>query len=133
VNLCYFGLDANGNLITNPLQASTIVRQVRNNADCTAIAPSGPATPTANRVDADDVRSPFNACVRDAFFGADVVRNAVGPTLWYTDAFGANANTTAFANSIKQFIAVGDTGTVVLGEAPASQPFCQGSTVHAPN
>src|SRR5262249_4787539 len=32
IGLCYSGLDANGNLVTNPLQAATIVRQVRGGA-----------------------------------------------------------------------------------------------------
>jgi hypothetical protein len=133
VNLCYFGLDASNTLVTNPAQAATIVRQVRNNAGCANIAPNGPATPTGTRVAFDDVRSPFNACVRDGFFGADVVHNNTGPTLWYTDAFGGNANTVAFANSIRQFVASADTGTVVLGEVAANQSSCQGTGIHAPN
>jgi len=133
INLCYYGLNANGTLVTDPLQASTIVRQVRNNGTCSSIAPNGPATPVSARIAFDDARSPFDACVRNGFFGADVVRNAAGPTIWYTDAFGAKASSATFTNSVKQFIAVGDTGTIVLGEATASQQFCQSSTVHVPN
>jgi hypothetical protein len=132
VNLCYFGLDVNGNLVTDPLQAAAIVRQARGTV-CSAIAPNGPATPLSSRVAFDDPASPFNACERDGFFGADVVRNAAGPTLWYTDAFGGSASPTSFANSIKQYIASVDTGAVVLGEARANQQGCQAPSVHAPN
>jgi hypothetical protein len=133
INLCYFGLDGNNNLVTDPARASSIVRQVRNINTCSAIAPNGPSTALAARIAFDDARSPFNACDREGFFGADVVRNRDGPTLWYTDAFGGNANTVAFANSIKQFISLADTGSIVLGEATARQQVCQSTTVHAPN
>ncbi|HTT11687.1 MAG TPA: hypothetical protein VMG60_12405 [Burkholderiaceae bacterium] len=133
IALCYSGLDANGALVTDPLQASTIVRQVRGSAACSAIAPNGPATTQDQRVAFDDPASPFNACVRSAFFGADVVHNVQGPLYWYTDAFGANANPVAFANSIRQFVSTTDTGSVVLAAVETDQPFCQSTKVHVPN
>ena len=133
IDLCYSGLNANGVLVNDPLQASTIVRQVRASPACLSIAPNGPATPTAQRVANTDPTSPFKACIRSGFFGADVVRNVQGPLTWYTDAFGANANPVAFANSIKQYIATTDTGSVVLAPAEADQPQCQGLKVHVPN
>jgi hypothetical protein len=133
INLCYFGLDAAGNLITDPSLAGSIVRQARGGA-CAVLAPDGPRTPLGQRL-AFDAPAPqqFNACRRAAFFGADVVRNAAGPTIWYTDAFGANARTVSFARSVRQFIAVGDTGSIVLAEARADLPQCGSSFVHAPN
>lgn len=130
IDLCYFGLDAGGTLVTDPAVSPTIVRQVRPNC---SIAPNGTSTPVANRIGYDDPRSPFNACRRDAFFGSDVVRNPGGPTTWYTDAFGGSASTVVFANSIRQLIRQGDTLAVELGEAAASQQPCGATTVHAPN
>ena len=133
IGLCYSGLDSNGNLVTNPLQAGTIVRQVRGGRlNCAAVAPNGPATPTNSQVAFDDPASPFVSCVRSGFFGADVVRNSAGPSIWYTDVFGANANTVPFANSIKQFVSIADSGSIVLAEAAAAQAFCPGTT-HVPN
>jgi hypothetical protein len=133
VDLCYSGLNAAGALVTDPLQAGTIVRQVRGSADCSAIAPNGPATPTNQRVSFDKPTSPFLGCKRVAFFGADVVRNPGGATLWYTDAFCANARTTSFTNSIKQFVSSANTPSIVVTDAQAGQQFCQATTVHVPN
>jgi hypothetical protein len=133
IDLCYSGLNASGQVVTDPLQASTIVRQVRGSAACTGIAPSGPSTRLDQRIAFDDPRSPFLACVRSGFFGADTVRNALGPAIWYTDPFGGNANPVLFANSIRQFIATTDSGAIVLAAAEANQQFCQGTLVHVPN
>jgi hypothetical protein len=134
IDLCYSGLDANGNLVTDPLQAAAIVRQVRGGGaiNCASVAPNGPATPTSSRVAFDDATSPFRGCRRSAFFGADAVHNS-GAAIWYTDAFGANASNAAFANSIKQLIATADTDSIVLAETHAVQLTCTGSTVHVPN
>lgn len=133
IDLCYFGLDAAGNLITDPSRAGGIVRQARGGA-CAVLAPDGPRTPVNQRL-AFDAPAPqqFNACRRAAFFGAEAVRNAAGPTIWYTDPFGANARTVSFARSVRQFIAVGDTGSIVLAEARVDLPQCGSSFVHAPN
>jgi hypothetical protein len=133
VDLCYSGLNAAGQLVSDPSLASTIVRQVRNNAKCAAIAPSGPSTPIPQRVTFDAAASPFKDCVRTAFFGADVVRNRAGATIWYTTPFGDSANIVSFANSVKQFLSLTDTGTVVLGEANAAGPGCQIDSIHVPN
>lgn len=132
IELCYSGLDAAGNLITDPLFAANIVRQARG-VPCSTIAPNGPATPANNRVAFDDPASPFKACRSSAGFGADAVRNAAGPTLWYTDAFGGNASQVAFANSVKQFVAAVDTGTVTLAEATVARQECRADSVHVPN
>lgn len=133
VNLCYSGLNAAGTLISNPLQAGTIVRQVRNHDWCTQIAPNGPATPTDQRVLFDDTDSTFKGCSRTASFGADVVKNGSGQEIWYTDAFGKNGNSVAFANSIKQSISVFDSGTLVLGQVSAQQTCLDDASVHVPN
>jgi hypothetical protein len=133
VNLCYSGLNAAGALVEDPLQAGTIVRQVRNQPNCTQIAPNGPATPLNQRVLFDDTDSPFKGCSRTASFGADVIKNQTGPETWYTDAFGKNGNVVAFANSIKQSISVFDSGSLVLGQATAQQTCLDDESVHVPN
>ncbi|HUL67123.1 MAG TPA: hypothetical protein VLW55_21185 [Burkholderiaceae bacterium] len=134
IDLCYSGLDASGTPVNDPSKASTIVRQVRGSPMCTAIAPNGPFTQAGDRLAFDNPNSPFKDCKRTASFGADVVRNSTGgPTLWYTDAFGGNASPTFFANSIKQYVAQTDTGSIVLAAATASLPSCQSVLVHVPN
>jgi hypothetical protein len=133
VDLCYSGLNANGTLITDPAQAGTIVRQVRNATQCTQIAPNGPATPTAQRVTFEKKQSPFRDCTRSAFFGSDVVRNTGGRTIWFTDAFGGNASNVAFPNSIQQFIGQGNTTTVTVTEATAQLTCQDDPSVHVPN
>lgn len=133
IELCYWGLDAAGNLVTQPALASSIVRQARGGA-CAALAPEGPRTPLAQRLAYDaPAAQAFNACRRAAHLGADIVRNAAGPTIWYTDAFGANARSVAFARSVKQYIAVGDTGTLALAPVRVDLPHCASAFVHAPN
>jgi hypothetical protein len=134
VDLCYSGLNANGALVTDASLAPTIVRQVRNQPDCVAIAPNGPGTGAGQRIAFDDVRSPFNGCSRSGFFGAEVVLNPLGPTTWYTNAFGAQGSTVPFANSVRQFVAATNTGSIVLSEDQfGQQSFCQAATVHVPN
>jgi len=133
IDLCYSGLNAAGQLVSDPSLATTIVRQVRNNTKCTTIAPNGPSTPTGQRVKFDAAASPFKDCLRIAFFGADVVKNLTGATLWYTTPFGGNASIVTFANSIKQYVSLADTGALVLGEASAAGPGCQIDTIHVPN
>jgi hypothetical protein len=134
IDLCYSGLNASGQVVSDPAQASTIVRQVRGSNLCTGIAPNGPFTQTTARLAFDDPNSPFKDCERVASFGSDVIRNSTGgPTIWYTDAFGGNASPTFFANSIKQFIAQRDTGAVVVAAATAPLQACQSVLVHVPN
>jgi len=128
IDLCYSGLDANNSHVTDP---ATIVRQVRGSAACASVAPNGPASQP--QVTFDDPASPFKGCVRSASFGADSVHNALGPAYWYTDAFGANANPVLFANSVRQYVATTDTGSVVLAPVAANQQFCQSTLVHLPN
>lgn len=131
IDLCYSGLDSSGTLVTDP---ATIVRQVRGSNLCTSIAPNGPRTQPNDRLTFDSPNSPFKDCERVASFGSDVIRNSTGgPTIWYTDAFGGNASPTFFANSIKQFIAQRDTGSVVVAAATAPLQACQSTLVHVPN
>lgn len=134
VDLCYSGLNAAGDLVSLPALAPTIVRQVRNNARCSAIAPNGPGTQPAERVAFDDPDSPFKSCRRTGFFGADSITNGGGPTIWYTDAFGGNASTTlSSTSSIRQFIASTATNALVMAEVGASQSSCASAQVHLPN
>jgi hypothetical protein len=63
------------------------------------------------------------------------LRNADGPTPWYTDPFGGHAQTDSFPGAIRQFIAridnsrnsLKDTGPQLRGNQDYSP------TVHAPN
>jgi hypothetical protein len=132
IEVCYSGLDAAGRFVTDPLQATSIVRRARGGV-CAAVAPNGPATPVNQQIAFEDPASPFNACRRDAIFRDNLVRNGGGTTTWYTDAFGANGRTGPFSGSVKQFVAAVTVDTVLLAEAKANVPFCQAASVHAPN
>jgi hypothetical protein len=132
INLCYYGLNAAGTLVTDPSAASTIVRRARGGV-CEREAPNGPGTPVSQRIARTDPESPFNACERAAYFGGDVARNGGGPTTWYTDAFGGLGRTTSFARSIRQFVSAVDTGTITLAEVEETNPSCAESSIHAPN
>ncbi|HXY68439.1 MAG TPA: hypothetical protein VEH62_03255 [Gemmatimonadales bacterium] len=53
----------------------------------------------------DDPRSPFNGVERVVDINDTEVRNADGPTVWFTDPFGGNAQTDSFPGAIRQLIA----------------------------
>ncbi len=83
----------------------------------------------------DDPRSPFDGAYRELFIGQTTIRNAGGPTVWYTDPFGGNPSTTAFPGSIRQHVA-----SVDNSDRPevARRLFGRGTApdyygVHAPN
>lgn len=52
----------------------------------------------------DDPRSPFKGLHRGLYLKPGNLDNLAGPSVWYTDPYGKNAQTTPFAGSIKQFI-----------------------------
>jgi hypothetical protein len=134
IDLCYSGLDGGGNLVTDPTFASIIVRQVRNETKCSAVAPSGPATGVGQRVAFDDPRSPFRGCTRTVFFGTEAVFNTGGATIWYTTPFGGQASPVRFANSVVQRVAPASTGSIVLAQVQAGQQSaCPAASVHVPN
>ena len=131
IDLCYSGLDASGTLISDPLQAVTIVRQVRGTGtDCARLAPTGPATPLSQRIRFDARDAQFKGCNRQVVWRDQSIRNGSGPTTWYTTPAGGDARTLAFSGSLRQFIAAGaSTTTVVL--APVSSDAsvdCDGGT-----
>jgi hypothetical protein len=131
IDLCYSGLDAGGNLITDPAQSGSIVRQVRgSSSDCARLSPTGPSTLTALRIRFDAREAVFKGCSRQVVFRDQSIRNSSGPTTWYTNAAGGDARTTTFGSSVKQFVAVGaSTTTVVLGAATDDASVdCDGST-----
>jgi hypothetical protein len=119
IDLCYTGLDAGGNLVSDPLQAGSIVRQVRGSAtDCARLTPTGPSSPTSQRVRFDDREAVFKGCSRQVVFREQSIRNASGPSTWYTNPAGGEARSVAFAGSLRQFVAIGSsTTTVVLAAA----------------
>ncbi len=62
----------------------------------------------------DDPRSPFDGTRRFVDINANNVRNADGPTIWYTDPLGLNGSPFPFPGSIRQWIAVHDNEGVDL-------------------
>ncbi len=137
IDLCYTGLDAAGQFVDDPLRAGSIVRQARG-VECSSIAPSGPATARASRIEFDDPRSPFNGCRREVTFAASAVRNGGGATIWYTDPYGRSAQSAAFAGAVKQHVSAVDNSTANI--SLASRTFggdlsncAPGAGIHAPN
>ncbi len=136
IDLCYWGLDTSGGLVTSTTLASTITLQVRNEGTpkCAPIAPNGPFTSAAQRLAFDDKSSPFRGCIRTASVGTEVVNNLNGSTIWYTTPLGTQASPTRFANSVIQRVAPADTRSIVLAPVSAGQQTaCPAATVHAPN
>jgi hypothetical protein len=131
IDLCYTGLDAGGNLISDPAQVGSIVRQVRGSGtDCARLSPTGPATAAALRIRFDAREAVFKGCSRQVVFRDQSIRNGTGPTTWYTNPAGGDARTAAFTSSLKQFVASGtSTTTVVLAAATDDASVdCDGSS-----
>lgn len=86
-------------------------------------------------IDYDDPTSNFNGVRRQVDINDNVLRNAGGPTVWYTDPFGKNGQTTPFAGSIRQYIASinNDYGVGVNGPVIGSDRNYGGLGVRAPN
>ena len=84
----------------------------------------------------DDPRSPFNGVDRVVDINGTEVRNAGGPTAWFTDPFGGHAQTDSFPGSIRQFIVAMDNSRNGLGnsgpELGRDRDYGAPS-VHAPN
>lgn len=140
VDLCYRGVNGAGQIVDDPLAAGTIVRQARGGF-CASMAPNGPATALNQRIawnrrgDTNGRANAFKNCLREVRLGHTSIRNAGGPTTWYTDPFGGNARTTPATGYIRQFVASVDTvpsGVTLDVEAlEANAADC--SLVHAPN
>jgi hypothetical protein len=137
IDVCYSGLNILGQLIDDPLRAGEIVRQARG-PECATVAPNGPATLRIQRVAFDDPRSPFNACRREVSIGSTPLSNSGGGTAWYTDPYGRAGRTSAFAGSVRQYIAASsNTGSGIVLAAKnfgGDISYCPpGSGLHAPN
>jgi hypothetical protein len=86
-------------------------------------------------VDFDDVRSPFNGAKRQVDINDNVVRNAGGATVWYTDPFGKNGRATPFPGSIRQVVAAIDNnyGVGINGPVIGGTRVYGGAGTRAPN
>lgn len=82
----------------------------------------------------DDPRSPFKGVRRFVDINGNRVRNAAGPTTWYTDPLGNHGQTVPFPGSIRQWIASHDTGGLDLhGPVIGRSRSYDAEGVHAPN
>ena len=86
-------------------------------------------------VDFDDSRSPFNGSRRQVDVNDNVISNAGGPTVWYTDPFGRNGRSAPFPGSIRQVIATIDNnyGVGVNGPVIGGERVYSGVGTRAPN
>ncbi len=91
---------------------------------------------TISGVTFDEPRSVFDGVDRVVDINENLIRNAEGPEVWYTDPYGKNGRTDAFPGSIRQFIARMDNsrgGLDVNGPTLGRDRNYGGPRVHAPN
>jgi len=83
----------------------------------------------------DDPRSGFNGARRQVDINDNVIANAGGPTVWYTDPFGQNGRPEPFPGSIRQVIAAinNDYGVGVNGPVIGAGRSYGGVGTRAPN
>ena len=84
----------------------------------------------------DDPRSPFNGSDRFVDINYNEVRNAGGPTAWFTDPYGRVAQRDSFPGSIRQFISSYDNTRGGIGNGGPSigrDRSVSATMVHAPN
>ncbi|MCL4212850.1 MAG: hypothetical protein KJZ74_02940 [Gemmatimonadales bacterium] len=82
----------------------------------------------------DDPRSPFKGVRRFVDVNGNNVRNADGPTVWYTDPLGRNGRTEPFVGSIRQWIGRHDNSGIDLhGTVMGRDRDYNGPGVRAPN
>lgn len=84
----------------------------------------------------DDPRSPFNGVRRVVDINGTEIRNADGPTVWFTDPFGGHASTDSFPGAIRQYIARVDNTRNGLGNGGPELGNGRNygaPSVHAPN
>jgi hypothetical protein len=86
-------------------------------------------------VEFDDPRSRFNGTDRFVDINAVRIANAGGPQVWYSDALGHQARTTAFPGSIRQVISSVDryVGVDIGGPSIGDDRQYGGAGVRAPN
>lgn len=91
---------------------------------------------TIQGISFDDPRSPFDGARRDFDINSFRIRNAEGPSIWYTDPLGENGQTTPFPGSIRQWVAVIDNtrgGADMHGPRIGKEKNHSAAGVHAPN
>jgi hypothetical protein len=89
-----------------------------------------PSTPIAW----DDPRSPFRGVRRFVDINSNNIRNADGPTVWYSDPLGRNARNEPFTGSIRQWVAQRDnSGLDLHGPVIGRNRNHDGPGVRAPN
>lgn len=83
----------------------------------------------------DDPRSTLNGIKREFYFNQTWIRNPNGPTIWYTDPYGRNAQTSPKTGFIKQFVSQTDNynQTIFESQAIGADRYYGGNGVHAPN
>jgi hypothetical protein len=83
----------------------------------------------------DDPRSAFTGAQRFVDINSNRIRNADGPTVWYSDPFGRNASAEPFPGAVAQYIAKTNNDRAIDPSGPAiGRDRDYGSTgVHAPN
>jgi hypothetical protein len=87
----------------------------------------------------NDPRAGFRDLNRGVYFKPGISHNAGGTTVWYTDPFGGQAQTTPFPGSIKQLVTADSTnyaqrvGAFETANALSMVHDDGGRTVHAPN
>lgn len=128
----------------DPAQASIVSRPIDL---CYEVQPSGERAQGGECADAtadgtilgvtfDDPRSPFDGVRRQVDINDNVIRNADGPTIWYSDPFGRHGRTEPFPGSVRQIIARmdNDRGDLQLeGPTLGRDRDYGGPRVHAPN
>ena len=82
----------------------------------------------------DDPRSPFKGVRRFVDINGNSVRNADGPSVWYTDPLGKRGRTEPFPGSIRQWVAPHDnSGLDLHGQVIGRNQSYDAPGVHAPN
>jgi hypothetical protein len=81
----------------------------------------------------DDPRSPFKGARRFVDINSNNIRNADGPTVWYTDSLGGNGQTEPFPGSIRQFVAIRDNSGLDLHGPVIGNRSYDAPGVRAPN
>jgi len=100
--------------------------------DCAEATADGTITGIAY----NDPRSPFNGVRRQVDINDNVIRNAGGPTVWYTDPFGGHGRTESFPGAVRQWVAHidNDRGDLQLEGPTLGRERDYGTTrTHVPN
>jgi len=95
----------------------------------------GSTIPVSERITYDDPRSPMNGVKREFYFNQTWINNPDGPTTWYTDPYGNNGSTEAYAGSVRQYVSQVDNynKTIFESQAIGRDRYYGGNGVHAPN